>query len=95
MLFNVFICDLFYFLENCDINKYADDSTPYNADKSIEFVVDNLEHLSSILFKWLNDDYMKVNTGKSHLLVSGNPRATTKCDNNYIKSEKEQVLSQV
>ena len=35
---------------------------------------------------------MKVNTGKSHLLVSGNVRATAKIDDNYIESEKEQVL---
>ena len=39
LLFNIFICDMFYFLED-----YADDSTPY-----IEFVVNNLEHSSSIL----------------------------------------------
>ena len=35
---------------------------------------------------------MKVNTGKSHLLVSRNVRATAKIDNNYIESEKEQML---
>ena len=35
---------------------------------------------------------MKVNTGKSQLLVSGNVRATTKIDNNYTQPEKEQVL---
>ena len=91
-LFNVFICDMFYFLEDFDIANYADDSTPYNAGENIEFVVNNLEQSSSILFKWLNDNYMKVNTDKSHLLVSGNVRATAKIDNNYIESEKEQML---
>ena len=83
---------MFYFLEDFDIANYAYDSTAYNVDKNIEFVVNNLEHSSSVLFKWLNDNYMKVNTGKSHLLVSGNVRATAKIDNNYIESEKEQVL---
>ena len=33
-----------------------------------------------------------MNTGKSHLLVSGNARSKAKIDNNYIESEKEQVL---
>ena len=89
LLFNVLICDMFCFLENFDIRNYADDS---NANKTIEFAVSNLEHSSSILFKWLNDNYMKVNTGKNHLLVSGNVRATAKIDNNYIESEKQQVL---
>ena len=92
LLFNIFICDMFYFLEDYDIANYAEDSTPYNADKNVESAVNNLEHLSSILFKWLNNNYMKVNTGKSHLLVSGNVRSKAKIDNNYIESEKEQVL---
>ena len=82
----------FYFLEDFDIANYGDDSTPYNADKNLEFVVNNLEQSSSILFKWLNNNYMKVNTDESHLLVSGNVRATAKIDNNYIESEQEQML---
>ena len=35
---------------------------------------------------------MKVNTGKSHLLISGNSRTNTMIDNTYIESEDEQVL---
>ena len=35
---------------------------------------------------------MKVNAGKSHLLFSGNSRATVTIDNRYIESEDEQVL---
>ena len=35
---------------------------------------------------------MKVNIGKSHLLLSGNPRATATIDNSYIESEDQQVL---
>ena len=92
LLFNIFICDMFYFLEGFDIANYADDSTPYCAGKSAESVVNNLEQSSTILFKWLNNNYMKVNTGKSHLLLSGNSRATATIDNSYIESEDEQVL---
>ena len=81
---------MFYFLEDFDITNYADDSTPYSADKNVKSVVNNLELSSSILFKWLNDNYMKVNTGKIHILVSGNIRSKAKIDNNYIECEKEQ-----
>ena len=35
---------------------------------------------------------MKINTCKSHLVISENITATAKIDNNYIESEKEQVL---
>ena len=92
LLFNVFVCNMFYFLKDFDMANYTDDSTPYNADKNIEFVVNNLKQLLSILFKWLNDNYVKINTDKSHFLVYGNMRVTAKMNNNYIESEKEQML---
>ena len=92
LLFNIFICDMFYSLENFDISNYADDTTPYCASKNAEFVVNNLEQSSTILFEWFNNKYMKVNTGKSHLLLSGNSRATATLDNSCIESEDEQVL---
>ena len=50
LLFNVFIFDMFYFLENFDIANYDDDSSPNNADKNIEFAINNLEQSLSILF---------------------------------------------
>ena len=80
---------MFCFLESFDIANYADDSTPYCAAKSAKSVVNNLEQSSTILFKWLNNNYMKVNTGKSHLLLSGNSRATTTIDNSNIESEDD------
>ena len=45
---------MFYFLEDFDIANSGDDSTPYCAGKSSEFVVNNLEQSSTILFEWLN-----------------------------------------
>ena len=60
---------MFYFLEGFDIANYADDPTPYCAGESAESVVSNLEQSPTILFKWLNNNYIKVNTGKSHLLL--------------------------
>ena len=36
---------MFYFLEDFDIVNYADNSTPYNADKNVlRIFVDNLEY---------------------------------------------------
>ena len=61
-------------------------------DKNIYFAVNDLEQSLSIHSKWLSRNYIKARTDKSHLLVSGNVRATAKIDNNYIESEKEQVL---
>ena len=70
---------MFYFLEDFDIANYADDSTPYCA--GAKPIVNNESKY-----------YMKVNTSKSHLLLSGNSRATATIDNRYIESEDGQVL---
>ena len=72
LLFNIFICDMFYFLGNFDIANYADDSTPFSAKNNHKSVLDELELSTSILFKWLRLNYMKANTDKSHILLSGN-----------------------
>ena len=58
----------------------------------VQFVVNNLEQSSAILFDWLNNNYMKVNAGKIHQLLSGSSRATYTIDNSFIESEDEKVL---
>ena len=65
---------------------------PYNADKNIEFV-NNLEHLSLMLFEWLIDDYMMINTGKSHLIVSRNVRVRLIRITLNLKKNKCRVLT--
>ena len=83
---------MFYF--DFDVANYADYTNC--AGKSAEFVVNNFNLLSIsccqslannliILFMWLDNNYMKVNPGKSHLLLSGNSRATATIDNSYIE----------
>ena len=67
LLFNIHLCDLFYFLENTDIASYADDNTLYSAAKSKKTVIKSIETSSQVLSKWFNDNFMKANSGKSHL----------------------------
>ena len=92
LFFNIFICDMFYFLEDYDIANYADDSTPYSAKENNELVINDLENCSSILFNWLKENSMKINTDKSHLLMSGDKQNIAKIDEYYIKSENQKEL---
>ena len=66
LLFSICICDMFYFLEDYEIANYADDTTPYSAQRNHQFVIEELEKSSAILFKWLGNNFMKVNTDKSY-----------------------------
>ena len=71
ILFNIYLNDIFYFL-HCNICNFADDATPYVCNKSLKFVLEQLEEQSNIALKWFEDNYMKMNSGKCHLFVSGN-----------------------
>ena len=90
LLFNIFICDMFYFTVNFEIANYADDSTPFSTKIDGRLVVDELEISSSILFTWLKNSYMNANTGKSHLLLSGKNNLTANIDGNIIESKDNQ-----
>ena len=50
LLFNMFICDMFYFMEDLEIANYADHSTPFSAKLNHRSVVEELEISSSVLF---------------------------------------------
>ena len=47
-------------------------------------VLDELEISSSILFKWLQLNYMKANTDKSHILLSGKNKLAANIDTKYV-----------
>ena len=36
LLFNIYICDMFFDITECDISSYGDDNTPYNFDFSLD-----------------------------------------------------------
>ena len=92
LLFNIFIRDMFYFLEGFQVANYADDTTPFSDGKDNDCVIQNIEQSSSALFEWLKKNYMKINTDKSHLLMSGNLKVVAVIDSNLIESENEQEL---
>ena len=67
-LFNIFICDLVYCLEDHGITNYADNSTPYSAKTNHKLVIKESEMSHSILFKWLQTNHMKV---KYMMMIDG------------------------
>ena len=69
LLFNIFLNDIFYFIENSKIANYADDNTAYSISYTLQGLLTNLEGETSILLKWLQDNEMKPNEDKCHLFV--------------------------
>ena len=73
LLFNIFLCDLFYMMSDTDLASYADDDTPYVSADTIDEVIRKLETASVKLFKWFADNQMKANQDKCHLIAGSEP----------------------
>ena len=70
LLFNIYINDLFYSIDENMIANYADDNTPYATGKDINDVIKQLEDSMKILSLWFSDNYLKMNAGKCHLICT-------------------------
>ena len=93
LLFNIFLCDLFFELNNIEFASYADDNTPYVSGETIDDVIHHLEITSISLFKWFSNNQMKVNPEKCHFLLSTKALKEMKLDNTTIEnSECEKLL---
>ena len=70
LLFNIFLCDLFFIMNEIDFASYADDNTPYVVGNNIEDVIIKLQNTSLTLFQWFYDNQMKTNPDKYHFTCS-------------------------
>ena len=82
------MCDLFYFLEGVTVASYAHDTIPYSANKANYLVIKEIEHFSEVVFKWFDFNCIKINSGKSHILFSGNDNASANIEDHTIISGK-------
>ena len=53
LFFNIYMCDLFYFLEE-DVVNYAEDNTPYAMKNTTEEVITQLEKSTNSLLLWIS-----------------------------------------
>ena len=70
LLFNIFLCDLFFIMKETDFSSYADHNTNYRTADTNEEVIKLLERDSTMLFKWFSDNQLKASISKYHLIVN-------------------------
>ena len=92
LLFNKFLAGLFIILSETDIANYADDNTPYTSSNDVNGLIKSLEEASKNFFKWFNDNLMKSNPDKYHLLVSTNDNVKIRIGNFQIENTKREKL---
>ena len=71
LLFNIFINDICYLVNDTEVFNYADDTTLYVGDMNLRTVLAKLEKDTLLLSEWFSDNFIKLNEEKSHLLIFG------------------------
>ena len=92
LLFNIYICDLFVTIKDWKVANYADDTTPYVMCDDMESVIISLESCSKLIFTWFENNYMKANSDKSHLLLSTDNVIQANINNDLISNSKSEKL---
>ena len=92
LLLNIFLCDLFLFINDIDIASYADNNTPYTIHKNPEKIIRVLENTSVNLLTLFKNNEMKANADKCHLLVNSEEKVCTKIGHYDIESSEQQKL---
>ena len=63
LLFNIYLNDLFYLAESTNVCNFADDTSFYACDKDLNSL--------KLAIEWFENNSVKLNRDKCHLLVSG------------------------
>ena len=71
LLFNIYLNDLYCLPEYTDICDFVDDIPFHACDKDLNSLINRLEHDSLLVIEWFENNNMKLNQGKCHLIVSG------------------------
>ena len=78
ILFNIFINDLFLFIETCDICNYADDNTLSFSSNTLEALVQALQTDAHASIDWFKNNYMQANADKFQVMFMKPMRSKVK-----------------
>jgi hypothetical protein len=86
LLFNIFLCDIFFIMEDVEFASFADDNTPYVTGDCIKNVAFSLEKSTLDLLNWFYDNQMKANPEKFNLIASSSEKISLTLANTCINS---------
>ena len=94
LLFNLFINDIFYFINDAKLANYADDTTAYISKKGVFPFLHALKSETEIVLEWFKLNEMKSNSDKCHMIIAENEHRPAYTSNTFIYLEKEKQLLQ-
>ena len=90
LLFSLFLCNLFLFVEEDDITSYADDNTPYVCCENVGVTLETLEEVGKVLSEWFSNNFFRASADSHHILSTDEPFATI---NEVIKKSNDKKLN--
>ena len=60
---------MFFLTKFTDACNFADDATFFACDSDLNHLMERLEHYTKLVIEWFENNYMKLNEDKCHLLV--------------------------
>ena len=69
LFFNIYLNDLLWFMKDCEVCNFADDTTIFVCDKDLDVMRYKLEKSADIAIEWFRTNYFKLNTDKCKLIV--------------------------
>ena len=61
---------MFFFLPSINITNFADDTTPYEINKTVEALIEKFTDGLTVLNIWFENNYMKSNDDKCKLIIT-------------------------
>ena len=98
LLFNIFMNDIFFFLNKSKLANYADDNTTHCIEDDILHLLKSLENETFSVLNWFTFNEMKPNSDKCHLIIScnDNMKYTNKSfiylDEEFLEDEQSVTL---
>ena len=92
LLFNIFLSDLFFIMNDVEFASYADGNTPFFVGDDLNDVILKLQYASKTLFKWFNDNQMKANPDKCHFICSSSVKTRIMIENKQTRNSSCEKL---
>ena len=94
LLFNIFINDVFYIIEESKLCNFADDNTIYSCHTSVDAIITNLEIDLSNVLEWFKKNQVAENPDKFQMIVLGlhNRKLCINMGNHNVNSTNEVKL---
>ena len=94
LLFNIFINDIFFFIEKSEICNFADDNTLYSCDRNLLRIKENLTFDMKNILLWFRTNSLKANAGKFQFMILNrkNHRRQRMVINSITVKESNEVI---